>query len=223
MATLNERLENATDPLRLIDQFLWSTREEILEAERLYRQYNGHGNNLRNQWLAAQQLSDKREQQAVLALKAGDEGLARMALQEKQQHSKRAQQYRGLYEQSRTNIDDLANHIRELKVEYQTVYDKRDFYQARMESLRLQQHLNDKYMSGMGGNAQGMMRKIDDSLSDMELEARALHDVRYGNDYAAAGAAGYTSDATELFHAANAELDIELAELKKRLEGSDPS
>jgi len=42
VANLNERLEQSQDPVKLIDQFLHSTREEISEAERLYQQYASH-------------------------------------------------------------------------------------------------------------------------------------------------------------------------------------
>src|ERR1700733_951280 len=83
VATLNERLEKAEDPVRLIDQFLWSTREEIIEAEKLFAQYSAHSNSLKLQWLQAEQQKEKREQQALTALKVGEEQLARIALHEK--------------------------------------------------------------------------------------------------------------------------------------------
>ena len=55
IATLNEHLEKAEDPVRLIDQFLWSTREEIIQSERLYQQYSSHNQQLKMQWLTAEQ------------------------------------------------------------------------------------------------------------------------------------------------------------------------
>lgn len=49
VANLNERLEQSKDPVKLIDQFLHSTREEIGEAERLYQQYASHTKQLQQQ------------------------------------------------------------------------------------------------------------------------------------------------------------------------------
>lgn len=183
VATLNERLEKAEDPVRLIDQFLWSTREEIIQAERLYQQYAAHGNSLKLQWLQAEQQKDKREQQALTALKAGEEHIARIALSEKAAHEQRAEQYKDLYEQSRLSIVELEDLLRELRSEYQTVYDRREYYAARMESLRLQQRMNQRYGT-FGGNGQtgaqpeGMFRRLDDRISDMEHEAKSLRDIR---------------------------------------------
>ncbi|MBW7476514.1 PspA/IM30 family protein [Paenibacillus oenotherae] len=184
VATLNERLEKAEDPVKLIDQFLWSTREEIIQAERLYQQYSGHGNHLKAQWLQAEQLKDKREQQAMTALKAGEEHVARIALHDKASSEERAHNYRELYEQTQSNIQDLEQQLRELRSEYQAVYDKREYYAARMESLRLQQRMNSRYAgngvngSQLGQQPEGIFRRLEDRISDMELEARSLRDLR---------------------------------------------
>ncbi|RXZ84798.1 PspA/IM30 family protein [Paenibacillaceae bacterium] len=185
VATLNERLEKAEDPVRMIDQFLWSTREDIIQAERLYQQYSAHGSHLKQQWLQAEEQREKRERQAMTALKADEEHIARLALQEKAMHDSRAKQYKELYEQSRQNIIDLEEQLRELRSEYQAVYDKREFYTARMESLRLQQRLNERF-GGYGSQSkpEGMFRRLDDRISDMEVEARSLRDLRRaGQDF----------------------------------------
>ncbi|WP_308636050.1 PspA/IM30 family protein [Paenibacillus silvisoli] len=182
VATLNERLEKAEDPVKLIDQFLWSTREEIIGAEKLYQQCVTHSNHLKVQWLQAEQLKEKREQQAIIALKAGEEHVARIALMEKASSEERAAQYRELYEQSMQGTRDLEEQLRELRSEYQTVYEKREYFAARMESLRLQQRMNERYVGGQAGIGQqqpnGMFRKLEDRISDMELEARSLRDLR---------------------------------------------
>ncbi|MUT68670.1 PspA/IM30 family protein [Paenibacillus sp. NEAU-GSW1] len=187
VATLNERLEKAEDPVKLIDQFLWSTREDIIQAERLYQQYAGHSNHLKVQWLQAEQQKEKREQQAITALKAGEEQLARIALMEKASSEERALQYRDLYEQSRQSTLDLEEQLREMRSEYQTVYDKREYYAARMESLRLQQKLNSRYASygEQGGNPGSMFRRLEDRISDMEMEAKSFSDLRrMGREFA---------------------------------------
>jgi len=209
VATLNERLEKAEDPVRLIDQFLWSTREEIIQAEKLYQQYAAHAGGLRAQWLQAEQQKDKREQQAITALKAGEEHIARIALQEKQSHEQRAVQYKELYEQSQQSVTELEELLRELRSEYQSVYDKREYYAARMESLRLQQRMNQRYgTAGPGGQPDGMFRKLDDRISDMEHEARSLRDLRRaGQEFL-----------TQAGNSVQSMIEQELQQLKRKLE-----
>ncbi|MFF2481750.1 PspA/IM30 family protein [Paenibacillus sp. NPDC058071] len=210
VATLNERLEKAEDPVRLIDQFLWATREDIIQAERLYQQYAGHSNHLKAQWLQAEQQKEKREHQAMTALKAGEEQLARIALHEKANAEERSAQYRNLYEQSQQNTMDLEDQLRQMRSEYQSVYDKREYYAARMESLRLQQRMNARYTGGYGeqGVQPGtMFRRLEDRISDMELEAKSFQDLRrMGREFA-----------SEAGNTVQSVIERELDQLKKKL------
>jgi phage shock protein A len=177
VASLNDRLEKAEDPVRVIDQFLWSTHQEITQSEGLHQQYATHTEHLHRQWKEAEKWMVKREHQALTALKAGEENVAKLALQDKVIHEERSERYRQLYEQSKMELTDLDQLLQELRNEYRTVYDRRQFYVARMESLRLQQRLNARYAPGNADTSQ-MFRKIDDRLTDIELETRSLRDLR---------------------------------------------
>ncbi|GKU76085.1 PspA/IM30 family protein [Paenibacillus sp. L3-i20] len=212
VATLNERLEKAEDPVRLIDQFLWSTREDIVQAEKLYQQYNSHSNHLRAQWLQAEAQKERREQQAMTALKAGEENMARIALHEKASCEERSAQYKDLFEQSRQNSIDLEDQLREMRSEYQTVYDKREYYAARMESIRLQQRMNSRLNGGIlenGSHPGTVFRKMEDRITDMEQEARSLRDVRRMGRESEVGSIGNTIKSV---------VERELIELKRKLE-----
>ncbi|GAA0396068.1 PspA/IM30 family protein [Paenibacillus motobuensis] len=204
LANLNEWLEESQDPVRLIDQFLIETRQEIAEAEKLHYQYAGHTKQLKQQVDQAKVMRDKREEQALLALKAEEEHLAKLALQEKMLYEEKIAQYADLYEQSRQSLQDLESQLNELKTEYQVVYSKRQYYFARMETLRLQQRMNQR-MNGFGTqDVPKMFNRLEDRVSDMEWEARSLRELRKtGQDFVGQ---------------ANSTLDEELSRLKQKLQ-----
>lgn len=208
VATLNEMLESSEDPVRLIDRYLHTQREQIEQSERLYRECLNHAQSLRQQVLQAEQMKEKREQQALIALKAGEEDIAKLALQEKLIHEEKADQYRELYEQSKLSVLELEEQLNQLKADYQEVAAKRGYYQARLETVRLQQQMNAR-MSGMqGGQTPRMFARLEDKVSDMELEARTLREVRRAGQEAifAAGTAIQSA------------LESELDKLKKKLD-----
>jgi phage shock protein A len=211
VATLNERLEKSEDPVRLIDQFLWSTREDIIQAEKLHQQYTSHSNHLRAQWLQAESQKERREQQAMTALKAGEENMARFALHEKASSEERAAQYKELFEQSRQHTLELEEQLREMRGEYQSVYDKREYYAARMESVRLQQRMNSRFGGyGESGPQPGaMFRRMEDRINDLETEARSIRDVRR---------MGHEMESTGLGSTVKSVIERELNELKRKLE-----
>ena len=209
LATLNEKLENTEDPVRLIDQFLWSTRDEIVELEKLHHQYFQHVQQLRTQWLQYTEQVDKKEHQALIALKAGEETIARQLLFEKNQLAEQLGSYRELYEQANSTLIELEEQLSTLKQEYQVVYDKRQYYAARMEAIRLQRRMNERMgFKGQEGTAK-MMSRMDSRLSEYELENEALRQVRNQNQQYSGN--GYYSNTK------NFEVEQQLEEMKKRL------
>jgi phage shock protein A len=177
-ATLNEKLERSEDPVLMIDQYLASQREQIQQAERLHQQCFQHTQSLRAQYVGAEQWKDKREQQAMLALKAGEDHTARLALQDKLVHEQKAEQYRELYDQSKLALIELEDQLQVLKADYVEIAAKRSYYQARLESVRLQRRMNE-HMSEMGkSSTPRMFNRLEEKVSDLEFETRSLRDVR---------------------------------------------
>ncbi|MNO19026.1 hypothetical protein D3C76_87500 [compost metagenome] len=207
VANLNERLEQSQDPVRLIDQFLIETRQEIAEAEKLHYQYSGHTKQLKQQVDQAKVMRDKREEQALLALKAGEEHLTKLALQEKMLYEEKIEQYSSLYGESLESLQELENQLHELKTEYQVVYSKRQYYYARMETLRLQQRMNQRMSQYGTQDVPKMFNRLEDRVSDMEWEARSLRDLRKaGQDFVEQAGSAIQST-----------LEQELSRLKQKL------
>ncbi|MNJ28556.1 PspA/IM30 family protein [compost metagenome] len=93
-------------------------------------------------------------------------------------YEEKIEQCSGLYAQSLDSLQELESQLNELKTEYQVVYSKRQYYYARMETLRLQQRMNQR-MSGYGTqDVPKMFHRLEDRVSDMEWEARSLRDLR---------------------------------------------
>ncbi|MBD0382383.1 PspA/IM30 family protein [Paenibacillus sedimenti] len=204
VATLNEHLERSEDPVRLIDQYLSALREQLQQSEKLYQQCVSHAAALRQQYLTALETKEKREHQAMLALKAGEEHMARIVLQEKLQAEEKSEQYHELYEQAKQSILDLDEELQQMKADYKEVADKRSYYLARMESARLQQRLHARMSSVTQDATPRMFGRLEERVSDMELHARTLRDVRRMSreSYYAAG---------------NPAVDAEMEALRKRL------
>lgn len=208
VATLNDKLEHSEDPVHLIDQYLAAQREQIQQAEKLYQQCSIHTQSLHNQCVNAEQWKNKREQQAILALKAGEVEVARLALEEKIQQEEKYVQYRNLFEQSSQSNLELELQIQLLKTDYDQVAAKRSYYQARLESVRLQQRMNER-MNGMGNTSTPrMFERLEERVSDLEWDAKSLRDVRQ------MGQEAIYRVGTTVHHT----LEQELNKLKKKLE-----
>jgi phage shock protein A len=199
-------LEQAEDPVKLIDQYLAAQREQIMQSEKVHRQLMVHAQSLRQQVTSAEQLRDKREQQALIALKAGEDHVAKMALQEKLLQEEKYEQFKELYDQSKHSIVELEEQLDQLKRDFDEVLSKRQYYMARLESVRLQKRMNESMQGSLGINGRTFHR-LEERISDMELETRSLRDVRQmGRELAHAGGAMQQA------------LERELSQLRTKLE-----
>lgn len=209
VATFNEHLEQSQDPIQLIDQFLYNTRQDIAEAEKLHQQYAVHTRQMKQQLDHAMSMQIKREEQALLALKADEEHVAKLALQEKMLYAEKEEQYRELWEQSRESLRELEQQLDTLKTEYQTVNSKRQYYAARVQTLRLQQQMNERAGTYGGRNVPRMFNRLEDRVADMEAETLSLRDLRRGEG-------SHTQDA----QGGGSLLEQEWARLKSKLNNS---
>jgi phage shock protein A len=130
--------------------------------------------------------------------------MARIVLQEKLQAEEKSEQYRELYEQAKQSILDLDEQLQQFKADYKEVADKRSYYLARMESARLQQRMNSR-MSGIDQHSTPrIFNRIEENVSDMEMQARSLRDVR-------------RMSRESFYPAGNPAVDAELELLRSRL------
>jgi phage shock protein A len=208
VATFNDKLERSEDPVRLIDRYLMEQNEQIQQSDKLHLQCVQHATQLKLQYVQAEQLRNKREEQAVMALKAGEDDLARLALQEKMLHDEKYVQYKQLYDQSMQSIADLSRQVDVLRADYQEVYNKRQYYVARMQSVQLQQRMNERL--GFSGQQSGtrIFQRLEDRITGLELETQSLSEVRRkGQEFLLEAGNGMRNL-----------LDTELSKLRQKLE-----
>lgn len=215
VATLNDRLEQCDDPVQLIDRVLRAQKEQIICTEKLVQQTLHHAKAVRQQYLQAEQMKEKRERQAAAALKAGEEELARLALQDKIKQEEQSVQFKQLYEQSKHAVIELEDQFNQMKSEHQEVLAKRQYYVARMESVRLQQRMNEQYNQLVRYGSVAAFGRLEERIVDMEYETKALQELRGTSN-------PYLRSNDQAFQQT---LDTELAALRKRIEqeGWSPS
>lgn len=208
MANLNDRLERSEDPVKLIDEYLSALREQITQAEQLYGQCVRHMEAMREQYMQASLLAEKREQQAAIALKAGEEEIARIALQDKLLNVEKSEQYKGLYEQAKSNVLELEQELANLRAEFDEVLSKRQYYVDRMESIRIRQRMNERAHATGWRGADQAFRRLEDRISDMELETVTLRELRRVTEETIYKAGTALKEG----------LELELARLREKLE-----
>jgi phage shock protein A len=205
---LNALLDKAEDPVKMLDQFMRDMETDIREAESAVAKQIANEKMLKRKYDDATSLVEKREAQAIKALEAGNEELARRALEDKKGQQAQADSLKATWEQAKLNADDLRNKLRAMKDEYQEMKLKKDSLKARAESAKTKTKIN-RAMSGIGSDQsrQGFDR-MEEKVLRFEAEAETSEDLRSANKS--------LDDEFKELEKSNG-IDDELAALKRKL------
>lgn len=172
-SNLNSLMDKAEDPAKLIDQTVNEMESELKGAKKELVQTLGTAKRLEKKRIALEQEVARWEDKAVLALKAGDEPLAREALKFKQKAVRDA-------DEAANQAASAEKAAFEMKDTLEEIDRKIDDLKARKGTLaakvrRARQDPGAEAISGRGG-AFGDLEKLSGRIDQLESEVEA-HDV----------------------------------------------
>ncbi|ASS74871.1 phage shock protein A [Tumebacillus algifaecis] len=209
LANINSLLDKAEDPVKMLDQYLRDMEEDIQDAESAVAKQIALEKKLQQQYQEAKELAEKREAQALQALEAGNEDLARRALIDKKAMSEKAADFKVQYDGAKLTADNLRGKLGEMKDQLGEMKNKRDTLKARAEAAKAQKQIN-QTLSGLGSNnaASGFSR-MEDRVLQLEAEAEASTEM--------SGSKSLDREFAELEKKNTSDIDAELEALKAKL------
>ncbi|MFC4022530.1 PspA/IM30 family protein [Oceanobacillus longus] len=204
---LNSMLDKAEDPVKLLDQYMRDMADDIRDVEASVAKQIANEKMLKRKANDALALVDKRQKQAEQAIEAGNDDLARRALEDKKAHDTTATALNESWERAKSDADMLRTKLDEMKKEYQEMNLKKDSLKARAESAKTRTKMN-RTMSSIGNDAskQGFDR-MEEKVMQFEAEAETSDDLSQ---------ASRTLD-DEFEDLGNSDVDDELAKLKEKM------
>lgn len=206
-AEMNAMLDKAEDPVKMLDQFMRDMGSDIRDAEAAVAKQIANEKMLKRKYDDANALVEKRQTQAERAIEAGNEDLARRALEDKKDQVEQADSLYQSWERAKQDADQLRKKLDEMKKEYQEMRLKKDSLKARAESAQTRTKMN-RTMSTVGSDdsKQGFSR-MEEKVMQYEAEADTSDDMSESSK---------TLD-DEFDQLGSSEVDDELAALKKKM------
>lgn len=205
---LNAMLDKAEDPVKMLEQFMRDMAEDIREVESAVAKQIANEKMLKRKMDDAKALVEKRQSQAEQAILAGNDDLARRALEDKKQHESTATTLTESWERAKQDSDVLKSKLDEMKKEYQEMSLKKDALKARAESAKTRTKIN-RAMSNIGNDQsnQGFSR-MEEKVLRYEAEADTSEELSFESR-------SLDDEFKELNK--NSEVDDELAKLKEKM------
>lgn len=177
-ANLNSLLDKAEDPEIMLEQYLRDMEADIVDAEAAVARQLAAAWKFKAQMDDALATVEKRQAQAIEAMKKDREDLARKALEDKKDKTAKAEDYRLQYEKCSSMAEQLRAELKEMKKEYENLRVKRDVLAARVQSAKVQKEICG-VMSGFGKNStRRNFDRMEDKVLRMEAEAQVAGDLK---------------------------------------------
>ncbi|AET68691.1 phage shock protein A (IM30), suppresses sigma54-dependent transcription [Desulfosporosinus orientis DSM 765] len=208
-ANLNALLDKAEDPEKLLDQYLRDMEEDIADAESAVARQLAVAWKFKAQLKDALAAAEKREAQALEALKREREDLARKALEDKRIQKAKADDYHQQFDNCNVMVEELRTELQEMKKEYEKLRLKRDTLSARVQSAKAQKEIYGFANGLKPDSARRNFERMEEKVLHLEAEAQVARELS-GKEKSLdqeLEALGYQDD----------EIDLELAKLKKSL------
>jgi len=172
-SNINAMVSKAEDPEKILNQLLIDMRDQFIEAKKQVAVAIADEKRLYAKMAAAQQASGEWERKAMLAVQAGDDGLAQEALARHQQEVQLAEQWKSQWESQKQASEQLRSALLQLNTKIDEAKRKKDLLIARAKRAEAQKTIQNT-MAGLNDNsAFDAFGRMTERVEQAEAEAAA--------------------------------------------------
>jgi phage shock protein A len=208
-SNINELINKAEDPEKMLNQVLVDMKGQLVEAKKQVAVAIADEKRLKKQYEQEATKAQEWERKAMLAVKAGDDGLARAALQRKNEHDEVSETLKQQWDAQKQSVEQLKQALRGLDGKIEEAKRKRNILVSRQKRAEAQRTINETLSNINSTSAFDTFERMSDRVTQLEAEAEATAEL---------GGALPEATLESQFKALEAgNVDDELAHLKKKM------
>lgn len=177
-SNLNDLISKSEDPEKMLNQVVIEMNNQLVEAKKQVAGSIADQKRLEKQAEQEQANAAEWERRAMLALKAGNEDLAKEALARKKEHDALAVTFREQFEKQKAAVEQLKRALRMLNDKIEEAKRKKNVLIARKKRAEAQKAIQET-MSGLRDqSAFETFERMSGKIDQMEAEAEAAGEIQ---------------------------------------------
>ena len=176
-ANINDLISRAEDPEKILEQLILDMRDQLVAAKKHVAVAIADEKRIKKQWEQEALKASEWEKKAMLAIKAGDDNLARAALQRKADHDEVANQLKDQWEAQKASVEALKGALRGLDNKIEEAKRKRNLLVSRQKRAEAQRTINETLSSINSTSAFDTFDRMSDRVTQLEAEAEASTEI----------------------------------------------
>lgn len=176
-AWFNALIGKAEDPQVMLEQMQDKLQEQLVQVRQAVAQAIATEKQLEQNLLKNRDQANTWQNRAAMAVQQNDDGLAREALQRKQQYAQAAAELEAQLKAQKEATATLRGRLAELETEVQKAYTKKQVLIARDKAATATAKANEMLSKTNSGSAMSVIDKMENKIQEKEARAMALSDL----------------------------------------------
>ncbi|WP_437574048.1 PspA/IM30 family protein [Sorangium sp. So ce887] len=176
-SNLNDLISRSEDPEKMLNQVVIDMANQLIEAKKQVAVSIADEKRLAKQAEQEAAHAAEWERRAMLAIKAGDDALAKEALNRKKEHDQLATTYKDQWQKQKQAVDQLKTALRLLNGKIEEAKRKKNVLIARKKRAEAQKAIQET-MSGLNNaSAFETFDRMSNKIDQIEAEAEAAGEI----------------------------------------------
>lgn len=181
-ANINDLIDKAEDPEKMVKQIIIDMQKELNNSTQALGKAMAAERTAKNQYEAAAAKSADWESKAKSALAAGDEELAKKALENKVKADKNTAQYKEMYDTISAQTETIRTQVEVLKSKLEEAKSRQAMLIARSQMADTQKNLAKASGGFDSSSASEKFDRMEEKIMHKEAEAQAFSEIASENN-----------------------------------------
>ena len=176
-SNLNDLISKAEDPQKMLNQIVLDMQNQLVEAKKQVAISIADEKRLKKQWDEQIELSKEWERKAMLAIRSGDDALAKEALSRKQEHDRMQAELAKQWQLQKDAVEKLKEQLRTLNDKIEEAKRKKNILIARQKRAEAQKAIQDTMRGISDTSAFDTFDRMTQKVDQLEAEAEATTEL----------------------------------------------
>ena len=176
-SNLNDLISRSEDPVKMLEQAVLDMQNQLVEAKKQVAITIADEKKLAKQAEQEAANAAEWERRAMLAVKSGDDVLAKEALSRKKEHDGLAQTLKDQWSKQKQSVDSLKTALRLLNDKIEEAKRKKNVLQGRLKRAEAQRAIQETLHGLNNASAFDTFERMEKKVDEVEAQAEAQADL----------------------------------------------
>jgi phage shock protein A len=176
-SNINDMISRAENPEKMLNQLIVEMNEQLIESKKTVAAAIADEKKLERQMAMNREQADEWERKAMLAVKAGQDDMAKEALLRKQEYDNTARQYQSQWQAQHDSVEQLKGALRQLQQKIEEAQRKKNLLIARAKRAEAQKRMQQTMGSLADTSAFEVFDRMSEKVEQIEAEVDAMREI----------------------------------------------